>query len=200
MTEHEDNGSEKVVLEVESRSDREWFVIRAGLVFLFVIVVTAVAIPNLLAKRRGANQSNPVAAVMEVGSAQNMYYRTDWDGDGVLEYATSFPVLYSQKDAAGNLLRLISEALALATEPALALHGYYFVDITAHETDGPYVDASSNQRDDYGICAVPGRYPRSGRATYIMDSVGTVYAKDTRGKPVTIFPASPREDGWEVAE
>ena len=170
------------------------------IVVAIIAVIAAIAIPNLLAARRNSNQSNAIAACKEVGSAQNMFHRSDWDNDAVLEYSLAFPVLYSQTDAAGNLIKLISEALSLAIAPATALHGYWFNDITADATSGPYV-VGGNQPDEYGISANPARYPRSGRETYIMDTTGTVYARDQGASaPVLTFPASPRAAGWTVAE
>ena len=146
-----------------------------------------------------ANEANAVAACKTIGAAQTLYHRTDWDNDAVLEYALAFPVLHAQVDAAGNPIKLISEPVALAVTPATARHGYWFNDITADGEDGPYV-VGGNQPDDYGICANPARYPRSGRHTFIMDTTGTVWARDQgAAAPVLVFPADPRAAGWVVA-
>jgi hypothetical protein len=205
------------------REDAGWDrpALLAGLAVVVILGLAALAVPAVSSRGRGmaqsaidfvgdrlglvacprpATQSNAIAACKEIGSAQSIYHRTDWDGDGVLEYASSFPLLYNQVDVAGMQLKLVSEALSLATGPATSLHGYWFVDITAHEEAGPYADANGNQPDDFGICAVPATYPRSGRETYIMDATGTVWGKDTGGLAVTIFPADPRAAGWEAVE
>ena len=170
------------------------------IVVAIIAVIAAIAIPNLLAARRNSNQTNAVAAAKEIGAAQNMFHRSDWDNDATLEYTSTFPTLYFQTDAAGNQIKLISEALAMAVGPATALHGYWFNDITADGTTGAYVVAG-NQPDEYGICTNPARYPRSGRESYIMDTTGTVYGRDQGATaPVLTFPASARAAGWTVAE
>lgn len=181
--------------------DRKGFtLIEMMIVVAIIAVIAAIAIPNLLAARRTANQSNAIAACKDVGGAQNMYHRTDWDLDGIHEYAPLFPTLYTQVDGAGSQIKLISEALSLAIAVPTALHGYWFNDITADGVAGAYL-VGADQPDDYGICANPGRYPRSGIETYIMDTTGTVYAMDQGASlPVVVFPANPRAAGWTAAQ
>jgi prepilin-type N-terminal cleavage/methylation domain-containing protein len=170
------------------------------IVVAIIAIIAAIAIPNMLAARRAANEANAISSCKEIGAAQNLYHRSDWDGDGILEYVTPYSRLYSDTDASGARLKLISEALALAAVPATPMHGYYFTDVTADAASGSYVVAG-NQVADYGICGNPSSYRRTGMNTYIMDTVGTVYCKDQGGSiPVLTYPASPNAAGWVITQ
>jgi hypothetical protein len=135
--------------------------------------------------------------------AQNIYHRSDYDGDGVLEYcgpgnaqAPSFTCLYSTT-VNGQRIELIDEAFAkadLASPNPAPKAGYLFVDIS-HDGDGKPYDAQFC----YGLCAVPAKYRATG-LTFIINIQGTVYQKDTGGHPVTRFPADPAAEGWKICE
>lgn len=77
-------------------------------------VVAAIAIPNLLRSRMAANESAAIAACMTYAEAQDIYRRTDWDGDGILEYAQAIQgnnSLYEKDEGQGNLT-LVDAAFA----------------------------------------------------------------------------------------
>ena len=86
--------------------------------------------------------------------------------------------------SANTAIKLIDLAMARATGPATAKAGYYFVNLNY-----------DNYSIDCGLCAVPAKYGRSGLNTFVIDLTGTVYAKDTGGKPVTRYP-NITKDGW----
>jgi len=170
------------------------------IVVAIIAVIAAIAIPNLLASRRQANEANAIAACKEIGFAQSVYHRTDWDGDAIHEYVTPYTLLYSQVAPDGNMLKLISEALMLASTPANPLQGYFFTDIISDSVTGPYV-LGGNQEAEYGISANPTRYAKSGVNTYIMSAEGIVYAQDQGATaPVLVYPANARAAGWVVAQ
>jgi hypothetical protein len=178
--------------------DRTALIALAGIVVLLALALVGAKYIGVKYVREG-NESNAIAACKEIGSAQSLYHRTDWDGNGYLQYAIPFTLLCTQKAADGNEVRYIPEKLAQATRPGRAFRGYYFVDIVNEGMTMPYV-AGPCSPNEFGICAAPARYPASGRRTFIMDTTGTVYGKDNGGRPVTIFPPSPRAAGWVVVE
>jgi len=153
---------------------------------------------RLLRAQAAANEASAACALKEILVAQNMYRRTDWDRDGVMEYAVPFTLLYGQKDSNGYAVRYISGDLARAASRGAPLRGYWFVDMRGHQAAGAY-RSGGNQPDAFGVCAVPAAYPKSGRLTLIMDATGAVYGKDNGGVPVVAFPASPRAAGWSVS-
>jgi len=100
-------------------------------------------------------------------------------GDGL-----GFPDLYrvGGPDSEGELLEMIPVEMARATSPAQPFNGYYFVDLTG---DGK---RSYDYRTDYGICAVPADYPRTGLYTFVIDPTGTAYYRDIGGKEFLTYP------------
>jgi len=170
--------------------------------FVVVAIVAAIAIPNLLASRAAANEFSAIASLRMYCGAQNIFHRTDYDGDGALEYcgpsnpeATSFSHL-STTAVDGEMIYLIDSAMAAATSPETARSGYYFVDIAAG-SDGKAYDATRQ----HGLCAVPANYGSSGLNTFVIDDSGILYQKDNGGRPVTEFPQVEGIDsGWIICE
>src|ERR1700755_1200914 len=57
------------------------------IVVAIIAIIAAIAIPNLLRSRMAANEVAAVAACKAFCTAENIYRRTDYNKDGVLEYA-----------------------------------------------------------------------------------------------------------------
>jgi hypothetical protein len=138
-----------------------------------------------------SNEAATITGCRAYLGAQGVFHRIPRYGKSKRVYANSrdgagFPDLFQigGPGSANNAIKLIDPAMARATGPATAKAGYYFVDIK-------YDDYST----DCGLCAVPARYGRSGLNTFIIDITGTVYKKDTGGRPVTRYPDTAK-DGW----
>jgi hypothetical protein len=158
------------------------------------VVVAAVVLPGMLGagcfvrpmgSRIVANETSAVASLIVMLAAQAVFHKTDHYGRGALVYANptdgrGFPDLYEVNDTP---LKLIDSMLAQATSPNSPKHGYYFVNITQSVDGAPYEPTIA-----FGACAVPAAYGSSGRNTFVIDVSGTVYVKDTGGKPVTKYP------------
>lgn len=152
-------------------------------------------VPGSVKKRPpGARETNVVGSCRAYCSAQTMFKRNDWDGNGVLEYAPNFGMLYTTPDGNGDAINLIDKRMKNATSPKTAKHGYFFVDMKT--IAGKAIDWVN----DYGICAVPASYGKTGRRTFIVCTNGTVFGKDTGGQPVFDYPANPPGAGWVIAE
>jgi hypothetical protein len=54
-----------------------------------VVLLAAVALPSTLRSRTAANEAAAAASCKAYAEAQEIYRRTDYDGDGILEYAQS---------------------------------------------------------------------------------------------------------------
>src|ERR1039457_6861831 len=65
------------------------------IVVAIIAIIAAIAIPSLLRARITTNETAAVAACKAYAEAQEMYRRTDWNGDGVLEYAQTLHGPYS---------------------------------------------------------------------------------------------------------
>src|SRR5580765_3691529 len=65
------------------------------IVVAIIAIIAAIAIPNLLRSRMAANETAAVAACKAFATAENIYRRTDYNGDGALEYASKLSGAYS---------------------------------------------------------------------------------------------------------
>jgi len=159
-----------------------------------VAIISAIAIPSLLAARRSSLETNAVGSIRAYAEAQIMFHKNDWDGDGVMEYAPDFAELNATKDAQGQPIQYLDAAFAAASGPATPKHGYYFVNMKT--IGGEKIDWVN----DFALCAVPAVYGRTGYRTFIISTNGTTFGIDNGGKPVEDYPADPGAAGWIVAE
>ena len=133
------------------------------------------------------------------GTSQEIYRRTDWDGNGIKEYAQNIgpnggngnsESLY-QSIHFSTVTGLMDDAMVPAEIPGhtglmtgvTPRTGYaYFVQLgAAFPTVLNYVSANGAMTTGYGINAVPFQYDLSGRACFQMDSGGVIYRKDSGG-------------------
>lgn len=171
--------------------NRGFTLIELMIVVAIIAIIAAIAIPNLLRARMATNEAAAITACKTYGTAQNTYKRTDYDGDGVLEYATAMNGVASllDKAAAGDhILALIDPAFAgaecaagaAANAPAVGpKEGYTFAILTASWAGQPaWLDANGNLTMGYGISALPVTYDSSGTNSFEMDTSATVYQRD----------------------
>lgn len=140
---------------------------------------------------------NAIGCCRAFAEGNIMFHRNDWRGSGtvgVLEYAFPFTLLGTQPDGAGLPIELIDTAFLRATSPRRNKHGYFFVDMLA------IGGVKINWVDDYALCAIPAKYGGKTKRTFIINTNGTVFGKDTGGKPVFDYPANPVKAGWKIAE
>jgi hypothetical protein len=129
------------------------------------------------------------SACKAFAEAQEVYHRTDWDGDGVMEYAQALSgdfSLLERKFGTGDLA-LIDRAFSNAEgDPrnATPKAGYCFRVLTvqgSHAKGGvkSYIDDKGNMTGGYGLVAFPARYGHRGaRDTFIISKDGTVFQAD----------------------
>jgi len=164
-----------------------------------VAIVAAVAIPNLLRSRMAANESAAIAACKTFAEAEEIYLRTDYNRDGVKEYAQHIAGgkgeygLYTDgaADATMGNLCLVDAAFAHAEgAPGVAQprSGYVFKILTKQgaNAQGGKKSYIVNGRlvNGYALLAIPSSYDSTGRNTFIINNIGQVYQKDM-GKEAT---------------
>ncbi len=145
---------------------------------------------NALAAAGGpvaANENAAMLSCLSVAEAQDLYRQTDWDKDGVNEYAQAFRgdlSLYDKKAGEGDML-LIDEALAEAGgEPGGARDksGYRFKLLREQgdlmEGGARAFVKDGNQTEGFAVVAYPTRYGQTGRRCFVVSAEGAVYAKD----------------------
>jgi hypothetical protein len=129
-------------------------------------------------------------------NAQIMSRPGDWDTDEILTFAHPYTQLYGKPDRAGQKLPLICAAFAAARGPrGKPYRGYLFKDMKT------IYGKPINWAVDYGLCATPAQYGRTGRRTFIVVTDGVVWSKDLgESRFIADFPADPAAEGWENTE
>ena len=167
------------------------------IVVAIIAIIAAIAIPSLLAARRSSLETNAVGSCRTYATAQTMYKRNDWDGDGAMPYATPFTNLNLDVPS-GRTINLIDGAFAAAVGAAgTPKHGYLFQDMVS-------IGGAANPINwavDYGLCGIPAVYGRSGFRSFIVNTNGTVFGNDQGAATafVTDYPAV-LAPNWIIAE
>jgi type II secretory pathway pseudopilin PulG len=121
-------------------------------------IIAAIAIPNLLASRRAANEASAMSTLRTLHSAEATYQATRGEG----QYGT-----LSQLAAEG----LIDSKLATGTK-----NGYNFsVELTTNEMNYP----------GFTVLGVPMTYRSTGIRSFYIDETGVIRAGDNSGGPST---------------
>ena len=121
-------------------------------------IIAAIAIPNLLASRRAANEGSAMASLRTLHSAEATYQATRGEG----KYGT-----LSELAAEG----LIDSKLATGTK-----NGYNFtVELTTNEMNYP----------GFSVVGVPLTYRKTGIRSFFIDETGVIRAGDNSGGPST---------------
>jgi prepilin-type N-terminal cleavage/methylation domain-containing protein len=157
------------------------------IVVAIIAIIAAIAIPSLLRSRMAANQTAAAAACKAFAEAEEIFRRTDYDMDGVLEYAqtiTGQNSLLERSDGAGDLA-LVDKTFGGAEGPATTASpkaGYVFTVLTTQGGNATgrarcYI-VTANMTLGYACSAVPGAYDGTGRDTFTISNNGTIFQKD----------------------
>jgi len=180
------------------------------IVVAIIAIIAAIAIPSLLRSRMAANQTAAAASCKAFAEAEEIYHRTDYDGDGILEYATVMSGNFSllEKVAGTGDLALIDRSFAGAEgQPGVAppKAGYVFTVLTEQgsaATGGSRsYFAGTSMTLGYAMSAAPGAYDSTGRDTFTINSNGTIFQSDigaTQLVHVTFF--NPSTPAWTPAD
>jgi len=126
--------------------------------FVPIGIIAAIAIPNLLASRRAANEGSAMSSLRTLASAEMTYQATTGEG----KYGTLAEL------AAVNL---IDSKLATGTK-----NGYNFkVELTTSDMNYP----------GFEVTGVPLTYGNSGIRSFYIDETGVIRAADNSGRPST---------------
>jgi len=126
--------------------------------FVPIGIIAAIAVPNLLASRRAANEGSAMSSLRTLASAEMTYQATKGNGS----YGTL-------SDLASD--GLIDEKLATGTK-----NGYNFkVELITNDLNYP----------GFEVTGVPMTYGNTGIRSFFIDETGVIRARDNSGKPST---------------
>lgn len=139
----------------------------------------------------GVNELDAIEVCRGFVEAQEMYAQTDWDKNGVTEYAARILSTPGKKDGLywpgddSPISEAIARALAQGYGPPAAGKGYHGYHYKALLGQGP--DAPGGEQDymahglmigGFALVAWPVEYGASGIMTFIVNQDGVVYQKD----------------------
>lgn len=128
-----------------------------SLVWLALVLplTAAIAIPNLLASRRAANEGAAIASLRTISAAEESYY--------------------SKRHAYGTLEELSAEQLIEPNLATGARSGYNF----SVRVSGSSV---TNSVPNFEVSAAPINYGTTGRRSFLIDETGVIRAADIQGR------------------
>jgi type IV pilus assembly protein PilA len=122
-------------------------------------IIAAIAIPNLLASRRAANEGATIAVLRNIHSAEATYQATAGNG------------------SYGTIDQLVSQELLPAEMETMQRSGYKFnIEVEPFTRDTPA---------SFKAVAVPLTYGNSGRRSFYVDESGVIRGGDDRGAEAT---------------
>ncbi len=153
---------------------------------------------EILHRRIGRNELNTIQTCLAYVDAQREYASTDWDNNGLFEYAQTFTGIREKTDGlyweakAGEKESPIGLLAAMAAEGEITraksglkpvpYHGYYFKIL---KSQGKYASGGAydyvvkgKMIGGFALVAYPAKYAVSGVKTFIVNHDGVVYEKD----------------------
>jgi hypothetical protein len=149
-------------------------------------------------RRIGRNELAAIQVALAYTDAQDEYHQRDWNGDGVLQYASRGLSSHGKHDGLywaslpGEPESPLGPDFADA-KPGQPYHGYLYKILTAQGKDAPGGARSymvkGRMTEGYALVAWPARYDDTGVMTFIVNQDGIVYQKDLGAATGKLAPA-----------
>ena len=155
---------------------------------------------EILNRRIGEDELTAIMVCHSYVKAQREYVLKDWDGDGILAYASKLRSDHGKKNglywkhAEGEPVSPLGELVAQAKmagykkekavfkEQPIPFHGYYFKILTRQGKNAPggkynYL-INGNMVGGFALIAFPSNWGKSGVMSFIVNQQGKVYQKN----------------------
>ena len=150
------------------------------IVVAIILIIAAIAVPNLLRSRMAANEASAASALRTVGTANITYsstYNLGFAGS-LSHLGTGAAVTTSSSDLLDSVLSGVNPSAATPVKS-----GYMFTYAAANATP-----TAATPNGTFGIEATPTAAGSSGTSTFCMD-MGNVVLRDPLGGATTVAAA-----------
>jgi len=176
--------SDEMIFQGETHTMRKrqkgFSLIELLIVVAIILIIAAIAIPNLIRARIAANQSSAAASLRTLASASAMYQTTYQDG-----YEPTIAVLGPASPATCDAAGLIDSTLLAAFTPPGAKSGYSFAFTAGTQPVGAAANGCGAKgfSDMFSMTASPAS-ASTGTEYYCVDATNVIYQSSATIAPV----------------
>jgi type IV pilus assembly protein PilA len=161
------------------RRQRGFSLIELLIVVAIILIIAAIAIPNLQRAKMSANEASAVSSMRSIFTAEAAYYAQGWSNPGALGFSGTLQDLGNSAGCNPPSLASacqLDNIVANATTPATAKSGYYFT----------YAAVSNGTFNiDFTVHGDPAQRGVTGNRSFFTDQTGVV-----RSNPSAVAVAS----------
>jgi prepilin-type N-terminal cleavage/methylation domain-containing protein len=167
---------------IRKQKEKGFSLIELLIVVAIILIIAAIAIPNLLRARMAANEASAVGSIRTMNTSAVTYSST-WG----VQYPGSMNAMGGAPGgvAACGAALLIDPTLALAVSAATAKSGYFFAYVGTTAT--PAVGACTGFQT-YTITGVPATVGQTGQRGFFSDESGVIRFTTTGAAPTVASP------------
>jgi len=164
------------------RRQKGFSLIELLIVVAIILIIAAIAIPNLQRAKMSANEASAVSAMRSIFTAEAAYYAQGWSNPGALGYSGTLQDLGSSAGCNPPSLASacqLDNVVANAVTPATGKSGYYFT----------YRAVSNGTLNiDFNVNGDPTQRGLTGNRSFFTDQSGVVRSNPTASATVSDSP------------
>jgi type IV pilus assembly protein PilA len=171
-----------------SKRDKGFSLIELLIVVAIILIIAAIAIPNLLRSRMAANEASAVGSIRTVNTAEVTFNSTYNDG-----FANTLPLLGGAAGAAAtcNNAEIIDPVLSAANPSIKSGYNFQVGPGTVAVAAAPAGCANPGFVDGYTIIGWPVNVGTTGQRSFCSDGSGVIQSLSTGVKPAPAPPLCP---------
>jgi prepilin-type N-terminal cleavage/methylation domain-containing protein len=156
------------------RRQKGFSLIELLIVVAVILIIAAIAIPNMMRARMSANEASAVASMRSIYTAEAAYMAQGWSNPGSIGFSALLLDLGSNGGCApptATSACQIDNQIAAASTPATAKSGYYF-------TYAPITNGTLNT--GFSLQGDPVVRGSTGQRSFFVDQTGVIRTNQTQ--------------------